>query len=167
MEQLEGMREYFAWAPPVGEEPVVDAAFVGGGAELKTLAEGNREVPPMVVLGADRSAAESKVPWGHGYVVGDPSAGEMGPRAILPVLDVRDAGPGVLPERIDRCRIGHKVLNINSYGDVRLCHDMPAVGNLTRQSLREIWTSPRANQLRELIAHCHEGCYLLNCNFCD
>ncbi len=166
VEQLEGMKDYFSWAPPHGEEVVLDEAFAASQALLDG-SEGDlpalREIPSQ--RQTDQGFDEDR--WGEGYVHGDAKYSEMGPKQILAALDLEDAPTGVKPDRIDRCEIGWKVLNINHVGDVRLCHDMPPIGNINRASLAEIWTSPRAMQMRELIAHCHEGCYLLNCNFCD
>ena len=169
VEQIEGMKDYFSWAPPAGDEAVVDEAFTGDGAEPLPFTEPTKEDLRLEELPAERRRDEGfdEGTWGEGYVLGDQRAGVMGPKQILSALDIEHAPSGILPERIDRCEIGWKVLNINHVGDVRLCHDMPPIGNLNRQSLYEIWTSPRAMQMRELIAHCHEGCYLLNCNFCD
>ncbi|MDP7110387.1 MAG: radical SAM protein, partial [Myxococcota bacterium] len=86
---------------------------------------------------------------------------------VDPALAVTPAPPGELPTRIDRCEIGRKSINVNHLGDVRICHEMPPVGNLTEQTLYEAWSSPQANRVRELIARCHRDCYLLNCNYCD
>jgi len=168
-EQLEGMKDYFSWAPPPHDEIVVDEAFDGEGSKPLPFADPTAEDMRLEQLAPERDLDQGfdEGSWGAGYVQGDHRAGEIGPKQILAALDIEQAPAGILPERIDRCSIGWKVLNINHVGDVRLCHDMPPIGNLNRQSLMEIWTSPRAMRMRELIAHCHEGCYLLNCNFCD
>jgi MoaA/NifB/PqqE/SkfB family radical SAM enzyme len=169
VEQLEGMKDYFSWAPPASDVAVVDEAFAGEGAEPLPFAEPSAAELKLEPMAPQRvgDGGFDEAKWGDGYVVGDHKYSEMGPKQILSALDLEEAPGGVKPERLDRCQIGWKVLNINHVGDVRLCHDMPPIGNLNRQSLYEIWTSPRAMQMRELIAHCHEGCYLLNCNFCD
>ena len=169
VEQLQGMKDYFSWAPPAHEEAVVDEAFAGEGAEPLPFAEPTADELKLEPMKPQREGDQGfdEAKWGDGYVHGDHKYSEMGPKQSLSALDLEEAPGGVKPERLDRCQIGWKVLNINHVGDVRLCHDMPPIGNLNRQSLYEIWTSPRAMQMRELIAHCHEGCYLLNCNFCD
>ena len=165
-EQLQGMKDYFSWAPPPEEEVVHDEAFA---ADCDLLDDASGDPPRLEMMPSERTADQGydEARWGEGYVQGDVQIGETGPKQILAALDLADAPAGIRPERIDRCHIGWKVLNINHVGDVRLCHDMPPIGNLNRASLAEIWTSPRAMRMRELIAHCHEGCYLLNCNFCD
>jgi MoaA/NifB/PqqE/SkfB family radical SAM enzyme len=144
VEQLRGMKDYFSWAPPPEDEVIHDEAFAD---DRELLDDASEEPPRLEVIPSERDA--------------DLDLDEERWEAL------EDDPAGVRAERIDRCHIGWKVLNINHVGDVRLCHDMPPIGNLNRSSLKELWTSPRAMQMRERIAHCHEGCYLLNCNFCD
>lgn len=159
VEQLEGMREYFGESPggrgatgqpiPSTTDPAVD------------LFDSAVDFPPVETV----DAADGD--WGHEYLQGAPAPGEIGARRWLTTLDPDGAAPDELPPRIDRCEIGRKSININHLGDVRICHEMPPVGNLIRHGLYEAWTSARAHRVRELIARCHRGCYLLNCNYCD
>ncbi len=171
VEHLEGMRDYFGWAPPEGDETLVDEDLAGDAGEPRPLDDDHladlRELRvtrgrrPSLDDGDDEARLDAK------YFAERDAAGELGPKRLFDALDIEQLPSDVRPERIDRCSIGLKVLNINHIGDVRLCHDMPPIGNLAHASLYEIWTSRRAALVRELIAHCHEGCYLLNCNFCD
>jgi MoaA/NifB/PqqE/SkfB family radical SAM enzyme len=138
--QLRGMKHYFADGPLPRSADDTETAEASGEAR-----------PPALPRGAGRLRELT-----------DDDA------TPLPPIDPARLPAGVHPtDRADRCLIGHKVLNINPRGEVRLCHDMPPVGNLRHQTLRQIWTSPRAAELRDHIARCHEPCYLLNCNWCD
>ena len=166
VEQLEGMRDYFSWAPPAGHRPVVDDPFADVPTALPELDVADAELPTLEALASRESDTDD---WGREYLQGAPDPGEIGAKRLLATLDPSLDAPGVdeRVERIDRCEIGRKSLNINHRGDVRICHDMPPIGDLTRGGLYDIWTSPPADRVRDLIAHCHEGCYLLNCNYCD
>lgn len=159
IEQLEGMRSYFDEAAK--GEPRVDPFLAAPPEHSDELAAADRGMPSIEPL--DTADAD----WGAEYLRDAPDPGENGARRWLATLDPETASTAELPPRIDRCEIGRKSINVNHLGDVRICHEMPPVGNLTRQTLYEAWTSPRANRLRELIARCHRGCYLLNCNYCD
>lgn len=158
--QLQGMRDYFA-ATWTGQ-PVVDEPFVDGAHGPTALDDSESDVPSV-----DPVEAAPDEDWGREYLLGAPDPGEIGARRWLTTLDPDSADPGDLPPRIDRCEIGRKSINVNHLGDIRICHEMPPIGNLTRHTLYQAWTSPRADAVRELIARCHQGCYLLNCNYCD
>ena len=170
VEHIQGIREFYGWAPPPGSETLVDEDFVGELGQLATM-EGEGavtvdEVPRERQAPADEDTTDA-TRLDARYLAGVDRNGDLGPKQLFAALDINEVPADVRPERIDRCSIGWKVLNINHLGDVRLCHDMPPIGNINRNPLREIWTSPRASCVRELIAHCHEGCFLLNCNYCD
>ncbi len=159
VEQLEGMRAYFA--ERAAGPPRVDTPFASSSDRPADLADTEAAVPgiePLEDAGDD---------WGSEYLLDAPDPGEIGARRWLSTLDPDGASAGDLPPRIDRCEIGRKSINVNHLGDIRICHEMPPVGNLTRHTLYEAWTSERARRVRELIARCHQGCYLLNCNYCD
>jgi MoaA/NifB/PqqE/SkfB family radical SAM enzyme len=159
LEQLEGMRGYFDEAQT--GEPLIDPFFAADPERPEQLADAERGMPGVEPL---ETADED---WGAEYLRDAPDPGEIGARRWLATLDPSSAREGELPPRIDRCEIGRKSININHLGDVRICHEMPPVGNLTHQTLYEAWTSARADRVRELISRCHQGCYLLNCNYCD
>ncbi len=170
VDHIEGIREFYGWAPPAGSETLVDEDFVGDLGRPAPM-DGERdvavdEVPRERQAPSDEDTTDASRLDAR-YLAGVENHGELGPKQLFAALDINEVPADVRPERIDRCSIGWKVLNINHLGDVRLCHDMPPIGNINRTSLREIWTSSRASCVRELIAHCHEGCFLLNCNYCD
>jgi len=158
--QLEGMRDYFSEAS--SGPPEIDEPFAGPAGQPTLLQDSELDVPPVSPV----EEADDDV-WGREYLVGAPDPGDIGARRWLTTLDPSGSGADALPPRIDRCEIGRKSINVNHLGDIRICHEMPPIGNLTRHGLYEAWTSPHAQAVRELIAHCHQGCYLLNCNYCD
>ncbi len=63
------------------------------------------------------------------------------------------------------CLVGHLNLGIGPRGDVRLCHRLPAIGNVLDSPPRDIWRSATAAARRKQVAACRRGCRILNCNF--
>lgn len=60
---------------------------------------------------------------------------------------------GSLPARAP-CRVGLRDFHILANGDVRSCWEYPVIGNVTRQSAREIWTSATAREQRAQTLAC-------------
>lgn len=56
------------------------------------------------------------------------------------------------------CRIGLRNYFIRPDGNVELCGGFPAIGNVTRQSAREIWYSDKAREVREQTMACTRLC---------
>ncbi len=70
------------------------------------------------------------------------------------------------PEIIaDVCKVGIRNLNIDPFGNVRLCSIMDAVGNVVDQSPDEIWRSMNAGTQRNDIRTCDKVCRLMYCNY--
>jgi MoaA/NifB/PqqE/SkfB family radical SAM enzyme len=65
------------------------------------------------------------------------------------------------------CQTGVKNLNIDPFGNVRLCSIMDVVGNVLKDPPAEIWRSAHALHQREQIRSCEKTCRLLFCNFKD
>jgi MoaA/NifB/PqqE/SkfB family radical SAM enzyme len=61
-----------------------------------------------------------------------------------------------------KCHVGSDHFRINFNGDVVMCAFMGTIGNLTRQSPREIWKSDDAVVRSENIARCRKKC-LIGC----
>jgi radical SAM protein with 4Fe4S-binding SPASM domain len=61
------------------------------------------------------------------------------------------------------CTVSLRNFFIQPNGDVQFCHDWPAIGNLRRQSAKEIWHGERAEELRRKSLHCEKQC-LVNCS---
>ena len=55
-------------------------------------------------------------------------------------------------------------MNINEFGDVYMCPRKKAVGNIKKDSVKDIWYGQTANKIREEIRSCRVNCHhLLNC----
>ena len=66
-----------------------------------------------------------------------------------------------------RCTVDEHSFNIDSNGDVRICHFMEPVGNVLQSAPEAIWTGERAAAVRRKIAGCRHNCSLMNCNWFD
>jgi len=67
-------------------------------------------------------------------------------------------------QREERCYVGQNNLMIDTGGNVRLCYEMEIIGNLIKDSPKEIWNSEGAKKARKNIAKCQKPCKLLPCN---
>jgi MoaA/NifB/PqqE/SkfB family radical SAM enzyme len=63
------------------------------------------------------------------------------------------------------CKVGIKNLNIDPFGNVRLCSIMGAVGNVAHDDPDEIWRSVNAAGQRDEIRACDKMCRLMFCNY--
>jgi MoaA/NifB/PqqE/SkfB family radical SAM enzyme len=55
-------------------------------------------------------------------------------------------------------------MNINQFGDVFMCPRKKAIGNIKKSTLKDMWYSENANQIREEIKNCKINCHhVLNC----
>src|SRR5262245_31150533 len=69
------------------------------------------------------------------------------------------------PELLERvCQVGVKNVNIDPFGNVRLCSIMDIVGNVTEDPAEEIWRSVSASKQREDIRACEKFCRIMYCN---
>ena len=70
------------------------------------------------------------------------------------------------PEILEKvCKVGIKNLNIDPFGNVRLCSIMGVVGNVLTDEPENIWRSVNAAQQREEIRTCDKTCRLMFCNY--
>lgn len=70
------------------------------------------------------------------------------------------------PEILDKvCKVGIKNLNVDPFGNVRLCSIMDIVGNIVTDSPEMVWRSMQAAQQREQIRTCDKTCRLMFCNY--
>lgn len=71
------------------------------------------------------------------------------------------------PEEIQniQCLVGENNFAIDPYGNCRICFCMEPLGNLKDSLPRDLWTSKKAEEIREEILQCTRNCRLLNCNF--
>ncbi len=68
-------------------------------------------------------------------------------------------------ETNNQCFTGINNFIVNESGDVLLCWNMPAVGNLLSDNPEQIWNSESASQMRKQIERCKRTCRILNCNY--
>jgi MoaA/NifB/PqqE/SkfB family radical SAM enzyme len=68
----------------------------------------------------------------------------------------------VIPE-VATCRIGLRVFDIQPDGRVYSCSDYGPLGDVTRQSAREIWTGAVAREVRRQTVACTKGCTYMGC----
>ncbi len=52
------------------------------------------------------------------------------------------------------CRVGMRDFHINPNGEVEVCWEYPAIGNITKQSAKEIWESDKAREIRGVTVRC-------------
>jgi radical SAM protein with 4Fe4S-binding SPASM domain len=70
--------------------------------------------------------------------------------------------PRLLP-----CRAGTDFFFLDPGGEVRPCNGMDervwcvSMGNLTEQSFEEIWSSPRASEIRDRVGDCDRNCWMI------
>lgn len=70
------------------------------------------------------------------------------------------------PEILEKvCKVGIKNLNIDPFGNVRLCSIMNVVGNILTDAPEDIWRSINAAEQREQIRTCDKTCRLMFCNY--
>jgi len=80
------------------------------------------------------------------------------------LLLMRNHFSGERPANMKRtCTVSLRNFFIQPNGDVQFCHDWPAIGNLRKQSAKEIWTGEYAEDLRKKSLHCEKQC-LVNCS---
>jgi len=65
----------------------------------------------------------------------------------------------------DVCKVGIRNLNIDPFGNVRLCSIMEIVGNVNQDSPADIWRSVQAATQRDNIRSCDKVCRLMFCNY--
>lgn len=64
------------------------------------------------------------------------------------------------------CTLGSRGLNVDPEGNVFLCFSQPPIGNIQEDNLRDIWVSPRAEEIRLEMKNCKKKChFLINCSF--
>lgn len=70
------------------------------------------------------------------------------------------------PEILEKvCKVGIRNLNIDPFGNVRLCSIFGIVGNVRDQAPEDIWRSASAASQRDEIRSCDKMCRLMFCNY--
>jgi MoaA/NifB/PqqE/SkfB family radical SAM enzyme len=65
----------------------------------------------------------------------------------------------------DVCKVGVRNVNIDPFGNVRLCSIMDSIGNIVGESPADLWRSANAAEERHKIRTCDKGCRLMFCNY--
>ncbi|MHB8154985.1 MAG: radical SAM protein [Candidatus Omnitrophota bacterium] len=62
------------------------------------------------------------------------------------------------------CNLGDDILHINPIGEAYLCCEMESIGNIKDSEISLIWTSEKADRVREKIKNCKRNCAgMVNC----
>jgi len=62
------------------------------------------------------------------------------------------------------CSLGTDFLHVNPHGDVHLCCEMDAIGNIANDGIAELWVSQKAQEIRRSIKCCKKNCAsMVNC----
>lgn len=69
------------------------------------------------------------------------------------------------PTEKRKCTVGVQNFCITPNGDVQLCYQMNAIGNVAIDTPKSVWSSKKAKQLRKAIKYCKRPCSILNCNY--
>jgi radical SAM protein with 4Fe4S-binding SPASM domain len=56
---------------------------------------------------------------------------------------------------------------IDHKGDVRLCFNLPPIGNIYNSQAKEIWLSHTSKKQRPIIRKCQQNCKIIACNQID
>lgn len=70
-------------------------------------------------------------------------------------------------KRLLPCEAGTENFFVDPWGEVRPCNGleesiwMDSMGNLNKQSFDEIWTSPKAKEIREKVKTCPKNCWMI------
>jgi len=76
--------------------------------------------------------------------------------------------PEEFVRRERKCRMGDGMVKIGPTGDVSLCGEKGAIGNICNSPISEIWFSEKAKSVRGLISSCRSNCpQMINCYFED
>jgi MoaA/NifB/PqqE/SkfB family radical SAM enzyme len=71
------------------------------------------------------------------------------------------------PERFVKdsaCSLGDDMMFVNPKGDAYLCCEMESVGNIKESTAEQLWTSQKAENIREKIRRCRTNCTgMVNC----
>ena len=63
------------------------------------------------------------------------------------------------------CKIGIHGFFVEPTGEVKLCYLFDPMGDLLKDSPKDIWNSKKAREIRKLIKKCKLNCRLKNCNY--
>ena len=61
----------------------------------------------------------------------------------------------------------YRNIHILPNGDVKICLHKQPIGNIKTHTLKQLWYSKQAKEMRNQIKKCNSTCKILNCNFSD
>ncbi len=62
------------------------------------------------------------------------------------------------------CHLGYNSLSVNSSGDISICFEQEPLGNIMRDTIKDVWESTHASDVRKSIKACSQNCKLMiNC----
>ncbi|MDD5746418.1 MAG: radical SAM protein [Candidatus Omnitrophica bacterium] len=68
--------------------------------------------------------------------------------------------------KTDKCHLDYRAINVTPLGDVHICFNKPAIGNIKSADIRTLWFSDKAQRVRREIQACRRNCQaLVNCNY--
>jgi len=74
--------------------------------------------------------------------------------------------PNDFVKKYRQCRMGDGMLKVDPQGNVSLCAEKGAIGNVRTDKIEDIWFSEKAANVRESIRSCKTNCpQLINCFF--
>lgn len=82
-------------------------------------------------------------------------------RSFVPHFQGLDVKHGPVP-----CRVGMRDYFISPIGDVNMCWEYPVIGNITKNSAREIWEGPLAISVRSDTVKCGKFGSIICANSC-
>ena len=65
------------------------------------------------------------------------------------------------------CEIGLSGFIIDPDGNILICRNMEAIGNIKDDLPEAAWNSKKADEIRKRIALCAKSCRILSCNTFD
>jgi len=65
-------------------------------------------------------------------------------------------------DRLLPCNMGQDIFLCEPWGDIKPCNVLDeSMGNIKEQTFEEIWTSPRAEEVRKLARNCGRNCWMI------
>ncbi|MDP3041943.1 MAG: radical SAM protein [Candidatus Omnitrophota bacterium] len=66
------------------------------------------------------------------------------------------------------CHMYNDLINVSHFGDIRICNDMPSIGNIKEEGfeMERLWYSPLADAVRENMRKCTKNCtFMVSCSY--
>jgi len=66
------------------------------------------------------------------------------------------------------CHMYKEMINVSHFGDVRICNEMPIIGNIKEDGfeVEQLWCSPKAEAVKESMRKCKKNCaFMVSCSY--